>query len=468
MISSQEGRSPRPSSSAVGSKVNIVELLFERNLEHCVLRVFLALDGQTLKCARCVCRRWAKFISNEVWGRAQCHLERRLHNQWRFDMPRVLGVLSLARQLVWPPWQLDDDIFAFNIGLGKVKVMDLPRFSLGGMESINFRSRWTLECVGLSEVEAWRKEQKAWPAVHMALGPGILVTASLGQVTVWNKTTGAVDFKERLEEMEVTAVHVTSDGAVVVGGKGGVIVMAKDKQEEEKEGKRGWSVQYKLPTPGLEDMVRLGSSGNMVTLTTWGREGGGQAVTSLWDVNEGKQLPGSIAIQTGIDVIVVDPYIFSSGNTRFPGIKIWDMVSGRLVRHFQHPNLHQCHHIAVNGPFLVVNMFQENEGQTALTHTVAMFEHQELLAASDPSSVWFRVLHCSTFRPPFCYFPTNRTGILTASRDCIRLEDFWLAPSLDNKKDSREKTEGKRVSPMKKVAHSFAKISLAGLTSVLD
>ena len=26
----------------------------------------------------------------------------------------------ITRQLVWPPWQLDDDIFAFNIGLGKV------------------------------------------------------------------------------------------------------------------------------------------------------------------------------------------------------------------------------------------------------------------------------------------------------------------------------------------------------------
>ena len=66
MMSNRGGssyRSPRPSS---GSKVNIVELLFERNLEHCILRIFLALDGQTLKCARCVCRRWAKFISNEV------------------------------------------------------------------------------------------------------------------------------------------------------------------------------------------------------------------------------------------------------------------------------------------------------------------------------------------------------------------------------------------------------------------
>ena len=328
--------------------------------------------------------------------------------------------------------------------------------------------RWTLECVGLAEVEAWRKEQKAWPAVHMALGPGILVTASLGQVTVWNKRTGAVVFKEKLEEMEVTAVHVTSDGAVVVGGKGGVVVMAKEKEEDKEKEKGEWSVQCKLPTPGLEDMVRLSSSGQMVTLTTWGREGGGQAVTSLWDVNEGKQLPGSIAIQTGIDVIVIDPYIFSSGNTRFAGLKIWDMVSGRLVRHFQHQSLHQCHHIAVNGPFLVVNMFQENEGQTALTHTVAMFEHQELLTTSDPASVWVRILHCSTFRPPFCYFPTNRTGILTASRDCIRLQDFWLAPSLDDKTEPGEGTRGKRDSPMKKVAHSFAKISLAGLTSVLD
>ena len=42
-----------------------------------------------------------------------------------------------------------------------------------------FRLRWTLECVGLAEVEAWRKEQKAWPAVHTALGTKVLVTASL-------------------------------------------------------------------------------------------------------------------------------------------------------------------------------------------------------------------------------------------------------------------------------------------------
>ena len=345
-----------------------------------------------------------------------------------------------------------------------------------------FRLRWTLECVGLAEVEAWRKEQKAWPAVHMALGTNVLVTASLGQVktkellllllllllgqvTVWNKRTGAVEFKEKLEEMEVTAVHVTLDGAIVVGGKGGVVVMAKEDNEEDKS---GWTVRYKLPTPGLEDMVRLGSSGHMITLTTWGREGGGQAVTSLWDVNEGKQLPGSAAIQTGIDVLVIDPYIFSSGNTRFPGLKIWDMVSGRLVRHFQHPSLHQCHHIAVNGPFLVVNMFQENEGQTSLTHTVAMFDHQELLATSDPSTVWFRILHCSSFRPPFCYFPTNKTGILTATRDCIQLEDFWLAPSSTDTKDSREERGKKKTSPMKKAAHSLAKLSLAGLTSVLD
>ena len=204
------------------------------------------------------------------------------------------------------------------------------------------------------------------------------------------------------------------------------------------------------------------------TMTTWGREGGGQAVTSLWDVNEGKQLPGSAAIQTGIDVLVIDPYIFSSGNTRFPGLKIWDMVSGRLVRHFQHPSLHQCHHIAVNGPFLVVNMFQENEGQTSLTHTVAMFDHQELLATSDPSTVWFRILHCSSFRPPFCYFPTNKTGILTATRNCIQLEDFWLAPSSTDTKDSREERGKKKTAPMKKAAHSLAKLSLAGLTSVLD
>ena len=41
---------------------------------------------------------WAMHtLSPQVWGRAQCHLERRLHNQWRFDMPRVLGVLNLAR-----------------------------------------------------------------------------------------------------------------------------------------------------------------------------------------------------------------------------------------------------------------------------------------------------------------------------------------------------------------------------------
>ena len=44
----------------------------------------------------------------------------------------------------------------------------------------------------------------------------------------------------------------------------------------------------------------------------------------------------------------------------------------------------------VGGPCNVmgmVNMFQENEGQTALTHTVAMFEHQELLVREPPPPI---------------------------------------------------------------------------------
>ena len=95
-----------------------------------------------------------------------------------------------------------------------------------------------------------------------------------------------------------------------------------------------------------------------------------------------------------------------------------------------------------------------------------MFDHQEVKATSDQSTVWFRILHCSSFRPPFCYF--NKTGILTATRDCIQLEDFWLAPSSTDTKDSREERGKKKTSPMKKAAHSLAKLSLAGLTSVLD
>ena len=77
MMSSQGGGSYKSPRASAGSKVNIVELLFERNLEHCILRIFLALDGQTLKCARCVCRRWAKFISNEVQHETNYLLELR-------------------------------------------------------------------------------------------------------------------------------------------------------------------------------------------------------------------------------------------------------------------------------------------------------------------------------------------------------------------------------------------------------
>merc|ERR1712107_461990 len=190
-------------------------------------------------------------------------------------------------------------------------------------------------------------------------------------------------------------------------------------------------------------------------------------VTSLWDVNEGKQLPGSAAIQTGIDVLVVDPYIFSSGNTRFPGLKIWDMVSGRLVRHFQHPSLHQCHHIAVNGPFLVVNMFQENEGQTSLTHTVAMFDHQNSwqqatrpLSGSGSSTAARSDLPSAT-SPPTRQASSPPRG--TASS--LRTSGLHPRPRTQRSREERGK---KKTSPMKKAAHCLAKLSLAGLTSVLD
>ena len=70
---------------------NIINNLFEFDLDEILQKIFLNLDPLSLKNCKCVSSQWFEFIQKRLWGSKQARkqLQNRLTNQWKFNEPLI-------------------------------------------------------------------------------------------------------------------------------------------------------------------------------------------------------------------------------------------------------------------------------------------------------------------------------------------------------------------------------------------
>ena len=405
-------------------------------------------------------------------------MKERLWHQWSTSTPRVLGVLSLTAHFVWPPFQLDDEVFAFNTGCGRVRVVETPKFSVGNMPAINFSHRWSATCVEGQEVEVWKKEHQGWPVVLVSLGVGIIATDCLGVISIWNKRTGGMEYRGKVAKFEnesgVIQVVRGQEEVVMVGGlrDGGFAILAR--------GEEGWQVKITLATPNQGRVTGfLSECERLVVVAGRLREDDQEAGVSVWSLGDGQPLNISTDIQPGRFQALAFPHLFTTCSKDYPGVKVWDVEGGKLVLHLLpatlglHP-LAACHHLSTNGPFLVVQAFQEGE-EAGNSLVVKLLRHEEMtLTDAGDESLWSRTVYKGQFKMPFYHLPLTSTGLMVQAGNSLQLLDYWLAPLhqgvvLEAKGQGRE---GRRRQGMERLLRTTAKamtaITIRGIVTLMD
>ena len=160
---------------------DIMNRLFELDLDEIIQKIFLNLDPLNLKNCKCVSSEWFNYIKNRLWNSkpARKQLHRRLINQWKFSEPFVteysqgmMGVNFLV---------CDEDIIVCGYTRGQARVYGVHNGEL----------RYQLQCNNQSL-------RVHHDGVQLDLGRTVIgsVTDS-GFVSIWDKACGSLLYQAK-------------------------------------------------------------------------------------------------------------------------------------------------------------------------------------------------------------------------------------------------------------------------------
>ena len=103
---------------------NCMDSLFATNNHIVLTRIFLHLDGQSLKNARLACRLWNNFIMTNIWGVESSRdvLKQRLDGNWFELQPREKTIR--CSKCVFDI-AVDEKEFCFSLESGGIEVLKL-------------------------------------------------------------------------------------------------------------------------------------------------------------------------------------------------------------------------------------------------------------------------------------------------------------------------------------------------------
>merc|ERR1712059_209517 len=364
----------------MGTECEIINWLFDSNLDEVLQTIFLQLDPVSLKTARCVCHQWNQFILERLWGSkpARNRLQARLNHRW-ITRPSV-EIVDLFKTERTIYFLTCDDKFVYSgTGEGFAEV-----HSLATGERV-----LELDC----RSEENQEEEELGEFVQLDVGREVLATAYKYNVCIWLKSSGERVYQGKHHgNQSVFGVKVTESGKVVTGaGDGSVFVLQPDVQNR-------WEVAHKL-TDLEEEITHIEPW--MITLSF--------------------------------------PFMFVVGGDEWPGFQVWNIKNNKGVKTvelFRSINLNErhFHNIHSTRRFLVISEI--------LTDTVDdeyedcfmfVFDEKELADSRiSDTKLWRRARISEVGRNELLNAAVNRTSLLVSQPGSVNIQNFWDGPTLES------------------------------------
>jgi len=376
---------------------DIMNRLFDLDLDELIQKIFLSLDPLSLKSCKCVSSEWFHFIQNRLWNSkpARKQLHNRLINQWKFSEPFVteygqgmMGVNFLV---------CDDEIIVCGYTRGQARVYDVDTGEL----------RYQLQCNSQS--------LRVYDGVQLDLGRTVIGSVTdNGFVSVWEKKDGSLLYqaKHHGEHQSVFGIKVTDEYVLTGGGDGSLIML------EKVEGV--WKITHEM-FENREGVTHIDADGK------WAVTGSRQSI-KMWDLEEHKIVKSDKPVKVKVWMLSFTyPLAYVVGGEDWNGVQIWDLSKSELLRHVAEDGK-PFHNVQFNGRFLTVSEFNITwRGENDEKVSVAVYDALELLDKKiENKNLWKKSFGYS----PGAYFEqinavSNKTSLIVTHATTISILNFW-------------------------------------------
>ena len=308
----------------------IINQLFEFDLDELLQKIFLHLAPLDLKNCRCVCTQWSTFIKKRLWSSkpAERQLRKRLINQWKYGDPFLNEYDHGLRGVNFVV--CDDEMIVCGYTRGQARAFDISTGEL----------KFQLECND--------QDVRIYDGVQLDLGQTVIgAITDTGTVSLWSKTDGTLLYQDKHHGAQelVLGIKVTNDYVLTGGADGSVFIL--------KHSEGNWKIAEKM-SDNKEGITHIDADGQWAVTGT--RKG-----IKLWNIEECKLVENVKPV--GIKAWMLSftyPHAFVVGGEDWGGVQVWDMVRCVKLRHFMKDEK-PFHNIHANSIFLTISEFNVSE-----------------------------------------------------------------------------------------------------------
>eukprot|EP00092_Neocalanus_flemingeri_P102780 GFUD01131478.1.p1 GENE.GFUD01131478.1~~GFUD01131478.1.p1 ORF type:complete len:420 (-),score=82.95 GFUD01131478.1:30-1289(-) len=381
---------------------DILNRLFQMDLDEMIQKIFLYLDPLSLKNCKCVCLHWSEFIQKRLWNSklGQKQLQNRLINQWKHSEPVIS---QYDRVAVEPGNEInflvcDNEIIVCGYTRGQARVYDISTGEL----------KFQLQC------NSQRRRRRSYnDGVQLDLGKTVIGSVTdTGTVTVWDRRDGTMLYQDKHHgaHESVFGIKVT-DEYVLTGAEDGSVCIL-----ERIEG--NWIIKQKL-YENREMITHIDADGK------WAATGTRQGV-KLWDLETFKLVENVNPVQVKVMMLAFSyPHAFVVGGDDWKGIQVWDLVKCVLIRQVLE-DLKTFYNIHLNGRFLTVSECNTTGYEKAMC-AVVVYDVSELIDTKvETKLLWKNKFEYSIGQnSEQINAVSNSTSLVVSHASKISILNFW-------------------------------------------
>ena len=390
------------------SSNSILQNLFDFGLEEILQKIFLNLDPKSLKNAKLTCTTWKEFIDRRIWNSrtARGLLHSELIFRWKNEVEEPMKVCErdVSGYGMYITFVVCDlQVILCSLRSGKVLAFDANACEF--LYSLDLSSSLT---TGGVQMDVSKKH-------------AMIVCENSGLVLILDKITGKVLFRDFSHNEHFSrGLHQSSSvlglkmlkNVGVAGTQSGKICFIRNLNNNDENSI--WETQ--TVDSGISDITHIEGDEQMLVI-------GSRSGAYLWDTKEMQIVPSETSVNVKVWMLSFHyPFVFVIGGNDWNGMKMFDIVKGKLERHIQ--NDIPFHNIHSNGRFILLSEMMNH--RTPIN--VAIYDQNELLVPGlRDDDLWCRIYAYTSAGYSFSSViaVSNMTKYIVTNRNTLTVYDFW-------------------------------------------